>query len=236
MSEPIRLAQRLSQQLGCSRREAEHYIRSGFVRVDGQRVLLPQHRVTDEVLVLDTQAHLDAPLQVSLLFNLGPEQNPESLLASLSPENRWPEDPCELEPLPTHFYQQQLAMGLEPGIEGLVVFSQERGCLRKLKDDRNKLEQEFAVLVSGEMRENGLKRLNQPLNFNALGFSPCKVSWLSEGRLRFAVKNPKPGQIEHMCHSQGLEVTAIKRQRIGAQSLGKVPSGQWRYLLPGDRF
>jgi 23S rRNA pseudouridine2604 synthase len=54
--------------------------------------------------------------------------------------------------------------------------------------------------------------------------------------LRFAVKNPQPGQIEHQCEGVGLEVRAIKRLRIGGVSMSKLLPGQWRYLAPGERF
>ena len=34
----------------------------------------------------------------------------------------------------------------------------------------------------------------------------------------------------------GLQVLAMKRIRIGRVSMGKLPSGQWKYLLPQERF
>ncbi|MEY3487745.1 MAG: hypothetical protein RL075_1750, partial [Pseudomonadota bacterium] len=45
MTEPTRLAKRLAEMLGCSRREAEQFITGGFVRVDGVVIEEPQHRV-----------------------------------------------------------------------------------------------------------------------------------------------------------------------------------------------
>ncbi|MGQ3152632.1 S4 domain-containing protein, partial [Brevundimonas mediterranea] len=46
--EPQRLAKRLAAQLPCSRRDAEHYIAGGWVRVDGTVVEEPMARVRDE--------------------------------------------------------------------------------------------------------------------------------------------------------------------------------------------
>ena len=50
-----------------------------------------------------------------------------------------------------------------------------------------------------------------------------------------------PGQIRAMCAQVGLDVTAIRRLRIGRIALGKgpngaMPPGQWRYLPVGERF
>jgi 23S rRNA pseudouridine2604 synthase len=46
----------------------------------------------------------------------------------------------------------------------------------------------------------------------------------------------QPGQIAHMCKSVGLQVLALKRLRIGRVSMAKLPPGQWRYLMPHERF
>jgi 23S rRNA pseudouridine2604 synthase len=39
-----------------------------------------------------------------------------------------------------------------------------------------------------------------------------------------------------MCELVGLEVTGLKRVRIGSVALGPLPLGQWRYLRPDERF
>jgi 23S rRNA pseudouridine2604 synthase len=39
-----------------------------------------------------------------------------------------------------------------------------------------------------------------------------------------------------MCSALGLEILAIKRIRIGRLPLAGLPEGQWRYLMPYERF
>ena len=46
MSLPVRLAHRVSELFGCSRAEAEQYIRNGWVTVEGDVIEAPQHKVT----------------------------------------------------------------------------------------------------------------------------------------------------------------------------------------------
>ena len=41
MTDPVRLAKRVAEQFGCSRREAELYIEGGWVTVDGELVEAP---------------------------------------------------------------------------------------------------------------------------------------------------------------------------------------------------
>ena len=46
----------------------------------------------------------------------------------------------------------------------------------------------------------------------------------------------KHRQIRRMCELVGLQVTGLKRIRIGQVTLGQLPAGQWRYLGPDESF
>jgi len=39
-----------------------------------------------------------------------------------------------------------------------------------------------------------------------------------------------------MCDAVGLEVTGLKRVRIGRVKLGSLPEGKWRFLRPDEEF
>ncbi|EOW2184319.1 RNA-binding protein, partial [Pseudomonas aeruginosa] len=81
-----------------------------------------------------------------------------------------------------------------------------------------------------------LERLRHGLAYQGRRLSPCKVSWQNESHLRFALKDVLPGQLRFMCESEGLEVRSIRRLRIGALSLARLPLGEWRYLGLHERF
>jgi 23S rRNA pseudouridine2604 synthase len=129
-----------------------------------------------------------------------------------------------------------LLMPLGTDTCGLIVFTQEYGIARKLTDDSAKIEQEYVVEVVGELSASGLKQLNHGLSWRGAPVAPMKVSWQSDTRLRFALKNPQPGLIADMCRQVGLTVVSIKRIRIGRLPMAGLPSGQWRYLLGYERF
>ncbi|HFJ9877723.1 TPA: RNA-binding protein, partial [Pseudomonas aeruginosa] len=113
---------------------------------------------------------------------------------------------------------------------------QQHGVLRKLVDDGARLEQEYLVEVAGDLAAGGLERLRHGLAYQGRRLSPCKVSWQNESHLRFALKDVLPGQLRFMCESEGLEVRSIRRLRIGALSLARLPLGEWRYLGLHERF
>ena len=233
MLEPVRLAKRLAEMLPCSRREAEQYIEGGWVTVDGVVIEEPQFRVSHQKVELLKDASLLAPAAVTLLLH-----KPAGFEADLARATRSPDDRSGITPLKKHL-AAELVTPLALPSNGLVVFTNDRRVSRKLVEDASALEYEVVVEVAGNIKSGGLERLNRSdhgFTFNGKLLPPTKVSWQSEARLRFALKGEKPGQIAYFCESVGLTVTGMKRLRLGRLALSGLPVGQWRYLLPTERF
>lgn len=241
MTDPVRLSKRLIEITGCSRREAELYIEGGWVRVDGVVVEEPQFKVEDQSVELLPDAVLTPVEPVTLLLNLSPVALPLGDLPGLSAErpnltNQWSGDNSWIRPLKSHFSRLTPCIPLQEAAHGLHVLTQDWRVERRLKDDLAKLEQEYVVEVTGTLTADQLKRMNRGISKNGRPLAQCKVSWQNETRLRFAVKNPLPGQILFMCNHFDLDVVAMKRIRIGAVPLSKLPPGQWRYLAAKEHF
>jgi 23S rRNA pseudouridine2604 synthase len=221
----VRLAKRLADERPCSRREAELYIEGGFVSVDGVLVEEAGARVTmEQTITVADDATLLEIVPVTILLNkpAGAAQplhllNAESLTRT-APGQRF---------LKRHVTGQEQYLPLDAKTSGLSVFTQDFRVKRKLADEAARMEQEIIVEVSGTITENGLQQLN---TING------KVSWQNETRLRFAIKNPKPGLIEKLCKEVGLTVVAMKRIRIGRIAMASLPVGEWRYLQDHERF
>jgi len=239
MTDPIRLAKRVAELRGCSRREAEQFITGGWVKVDGIVVEEPQFRVGDQRIEIDPKADLGQAEPVTLLLHKPPGlaiDGGQPATQLLSATNLWSEDASGILPLKKHFAQLSLCVPLEPTASGLVVFTQDWRVARKLTEDAATLEHEVIVEVAGELAPNGLKRLNRGIPFNGRTPPAIKVSWQNETRLRVALKGAQPGQIAHLCEAAGLQVLSMKRIRLGGVPLGKLPPGQWRYLRQDERF
>ena len=236
MTTPVRLAKRLAESVPCSRREAELYIAGGWVTVDGQVVEEPQFMGSQQRVELDPEASLTPVEPATILFHLMPGMDANAAQQLICADTRAVDDPSGIHLLKQHFVRLTEGIPLENNASGLLVFTQDWRVARKLKDDAATLEQEYVVEVAGELPADGLKLLNHGLSFNGRALPPVKVSWQNETRLRFALKGVQPGQIAHMCKSVGLQVLAMKRLRIGRVSMAKLPPGQWRYLMPHERF
>lgn len=232
MSEPQRLSKRLMELAQCSRREAELYIEGGWVSVDGEVIEQPQWKVQDEKVELHPDADLTSAAPVTLVVNCpAMERAPD--INSVDAASRWDGDAAPVRVLSCHLRRLQAALPLARGEQGMQVLTQDLGLARYLSSVQANIEQEFVVEVQGELSADQLASLNHGLSFNGRPLRPAKVSWQSEARLRFALKNPQPGQIANMCEQVGLQVKQIKRIRIGAIPLRKMPLNAWRYL-PGD--
>jgi 23S rRNA pseudouridine2604 synthase len=162
--------------------------------------------------------------------------NPSAALRLIRAETRAADDPSGIHMLKQHFLRLVQHIPLENNASGMVIFTQDWRAARKLSEDAASLEQEYIVEVAGMLPPEKLKLLNQGLTFNGRELPPIKVSWQNETRLRFALKGVQPGQIARMCESVGLQVLAMKRIRIGRVAMGKLQPGQWRYLMPQERF
>lgn len=221
-NEGIRLAKRVAEVAACSRAEAERFIAGGWVSVDGVVVEDPATRVSaSQQVVLLPGATSEELAPVTLLLH-----KPAGVadgLACLSADTLEGRGPF----LKRHLHKLALATPLETQASGLVVYTQDFRVVRKLVEEAARVEQEYVVEVSGQIRDGGLAQLER---------DAIKASWQSEARLRFAGKGIKPGQIERICGEAGLEVVAIRRIRIGRVPMASLPPGRWRYLSDFERF
>ena len=233
MSEAIRLDKHLVALIKCSRGEAQKYIEGGWVLVDGVVVDQPQFKILEQKVELHVDATLTAVLPRTMLLNL-PEgfdvSSPIAPLRLIKPETHTQDDRSGIRILKRHFARLTPTTPIEPGATGLMVFSQDGKIVRKLVEDAKTIEQEYIVDVSGDIEPDGLQKLNGRMKQNGWLLPAAKVSWQSETRLRFALKNVHSGQIKFMCASVGLSVVAMTRLRIGRVSMGKLLPGEWRYL------
>lgn len=228
MTEPVRLSKRVAALLPCSRREAELYIQGGWVRVNGEVVEEPQHRVTDERIELDPQAQPMPIEPATLLLHYVPGADPLTMISAAS---RAADDPAGGRLLKAHLARLQPLLPLPADASGLLVLSQDRRVVRKLTEDAARLEQEYIVEVAGELAPDGLALMERAGSGDQL-----KVSWQSESRLRVVLKSAHPERIEPLCRGVGLSVRAIKRIRIGRLPMAKLPPGQWRFATAREKF
>ena len=241
----IRLNKRLAELGLCSRREADDWIERGWVRVNGQLAVMglkvgPQDQVT-----VDRRADAAQAQRVTILLHKpvgyvsGQAEDGYPPAATLvRRENRWSDDRLQAPAGPLRGLAP--AGRLDIDSTGLLVLTQDGRIARALIGEDSRVEKEYLVRVrrtqSGPLPAADLERLRHGLVLDGKPLKPAKVSWANEDQLRFVLREGRKRQIRRMCELVGLEVTGLKRVRIGSVVLGKLPLGRWRYLRPDESF
>lgn len=236
MTDTQRLSRRLIELIGCSRREAELYIEGGWVTVDGEVVDTPQFTVHDQQVALAPDAKAEAPEPVTLILNQPTGLDDAGALAALAPHTQATAFDTGKRVLKGHFRRLKCLAPLQAGASGLQVFSQDWRTARKLTTEFAKLEQEYLVEVRGALKTGALEQLKRGMEHKGVALPAAKCSWQNETHLRIALKAPAPGVVAQLCMAVGLEPVSMRRLRVGAVSMGKLPVGQWRYLTVQERF
>lgn len=244
--EKIRLSKLMSEQGICSRREADRFIESGWVFVDGERIselgtkILPTQKIT-----LNKAAQSQQSQQVTILLNkpIGyvsgqPEPGYQPAVVLIKPENQYHgrNQPSDKRFQPAHLRNLAPAGRLDIDSQGLLVLTQDGRIAKQLIGEDSNIEKEYLVRVLGGLPKAKLALLNHGLSLDGQPLKPAQVNWQNQDQLRFILREGKKRQIRRMCELVNLRVTGLKRVRIGQVRLGDLPEGQWRYLTAGERF
>ena len=248
MTEPLRLSKRMSELGLCSRREADEWIERGWVRVDGQVISeLGSKVLPDQTITVERQAAAQQAKRVTILINkpMGyvsgqAEDGYKPAVVLVGPDSRWSEDKA-----PLQFHGSQLkslvpAGRLDIDSIGLLILTQDGRIAKQLIGEDTDIEKEYLVRVEytkgGRLPDAQLKKLNHGLIMDGKPLKRAIVKWQNEDQLSFILHEGKKRQIRRMCDIVGLKVLGLKRVRIGRVTLGDLPVGQWRYLMPAEQF
>ena len=236
MDEGVRLAKRVAEMLTCSRREAEQVITGGWVQVDGLVVDEPAHRVANEKIEIHSAAQRGKVPLLSVLLHKNSDMScnsnsRKSVWQALAPDNRSSHDRSGIRLTPRLQKLLQCAAGLEDAASGLVVLSDDPRVLRKLADQRQPLEHEMLAEVSGAVSPDQLHQLC-PVGLR----TSISSQNAQQTGLRMAFKGYLPGYAVDVLRAANLSVLSLKRVRLGRVVLAPLQAGQWRALMPYERF
>lgn len=228
----------------CSRREADRWITSGWVKVDGKIADTLGLRVPPNARIeIHPAAREHQNEQVTILLHkpVGyvsgqAEDGYEPAVVLIRPENRWVADPSSIKFQQSHLRGLAPAGRLDIDSTGLLVLTQDGRVAKQLIGEESSVEKEYLVRVEGALSSDGMKYLQHGLALDGKNLKPANVSWQNDQQLRFILRQGRKRQIRRMCELVGLSVTALKRVRSGNVPLGGLPVGKWRYLRPDEKF
>lgn len=215
----------------CSRREAERWIETGRVKVNGKVATLGESAdpVRDRVEVDGRR------LQIKKKNSYRALNKPVGYVATMQdPEGRKTAPSLVNGP-----GERLVPVGrLDLNSEGLLLLSDDGEFVNRMTHPRYKVEKSYLVRVRGLITADAIRNLEQGVELDDGKTMPARVenvrqsgqnSWfeivITEGRNR---------QVRRMCDAVGAPVVRLKRIRIGEVSLGELRSGEWRELTSAE--
>jgi 23S rRNA pseudouridine2604 synthase len=235
-AEPIRVNKWLASEGVCSRREAEHLISEGRVRIDGERVDDPGRKILAGQ-VIDVESHdRRPPLTVVLNKPIGVvssqpegEQVPAARLLTRA----------NLVGRPTHMPNKRTRLAplgrLDQDSRGLLLLSEDGVLAKAVIGPESQLDKEYLVRVAGAISEQKLALLRDGLSLDGRKLKRAGVTAVEDQVLRFTLMEGRNRQIRRMCDAVALQVTDLQRVRIGPLRLGDLAEGKWRALRSEER-
>jgi 23S rRNA pseudouridine2604 synthase len=243
--ELIRLSKLMTERGICSRREADHYIELGLVFVDGNRINQLGTKVSRHCQIeLADQAQKRQEALVTIIVNkpvgyvsAQPEKDYVPAIQLITTENQFsPPQSHQARLFHHHFEGLAVAGRLDIDSQGLLLFTQDGRLAKKLIGENSTVEKEYLVRFQGEATHDKLKLLRFGLRLDSKDLKRAKVDRLNDDQLRFVLNEGKKRQIRRMMELVGLEVTGLKRVRIGNLKLSTLPEGQWRFVDPSEEI
>ncbi|PAT35638.1 RNA-binding protein [Vandammella animalimorsus] len=256
-SSGTRLNKYLADAQCCSRREADAWIERGWVRINGQVAHMGQRvQPGDQVdVALAARRHQAQQLSIALHKPVGyvsgqAEDGYLPALSLITDANHWEHDPQRRQRAPRSLKGFAPAGRLDIDSTGLLILTQDGRLARHIIGEHSTVDKEYLVRVrcigpdgqgidsnvQAHVPEAALQRLRHGLELDGVALQPAQVEWQNPEQLRFVLREGRKRQIRRMCEQVGLQVSALKRVRIGRLALGQLPPGQWRYLEQDELF
>ena len=119
---------------------------------------------------------------------------------------------------------------------GLLVLTQDGRIAKQLISADSNIEKEYLVRVNREVLPEAVKKLTSGLKLDGVTLATARIELLDDNYFRMVLTEGRKRQIRRMCDQVGLEVTGLKRVRIGKVKLGSLPLGKWRRLERNEAF
>lgn len=213
----------------CSRRTAEEWITAGRVSVNGVTATLGASAEPEVDIVAVDGVPLAGGAKRYLLLN-----KPRGYVCTLSDEKGRPTvaelvKDCGVRVFPVG--------RLDLDSEGLLLLTNDGEWMQRILHPKYEVDKVYHVSVAGDVK-GAAERLEKLRSIDGEPLAPTRVEVLRSGKetaeMQFTIHEGKNRQIRRMCAAVGLHVKRLRRVKEHHQTLGDLPSGQWRDLTESE--
>lgn len=218
----VRLNKFISDSGLCSRREADRYIESGQVLVNGKRAKIGDLvKKTDTVLVSGLLVEPKEKEDLVLLaFN-----KPRGIVSTT--------DKAERDNIVDYinYHERIFPIGrLDKDSQGLIFLTNDGDIVNKILRAGNRHEKEYIVTVNKPVTDDFVRKMSNGVPILGEVTKKCKVERISEFVFRIILVQGLNRQIRRMCEYLGYDVEKLERIRIMNVSVKGIGIGDCRFL------
>ena len=218
-----RLSKKIARSGFSSRREAEKYIESGRVKVNG--VIIKE--LSFQVGIND-QIHIDGRrISKEGKTRLWKFHKPKGLITSHKDEKS---RQTIFQILPKNLPRLITVGRLDLNSEGLLLLTNDGDLKRKLELPSSKIVRSYRVRAKGVANENKLSRLRQGITVDGIRYRPMELNIIKQNTsnvwLSVRLMEGKNREIRLSFQAIGLQVNKLIRTSFGPIVLGKLDKGQ----------
>ncbi len=222
MSDSVRINRWLSMMGVCSRKQADRLIKNGVISVNNTPANLGMKINQKDLVKVAGKVIDERPKAIFMLYH-----KPIGIVCTHAPEVK----NGLHQVLQSQLEQRVFAIGrLDKDSEGLLLLTNQGDVVNQMMQAEHKQEKEYIVTVDKNITDDFIKAMSEGVEIFGGKTLPCKVEKLSDREFRIILVQGLNLQIRRMCKALGYRVKALKRVRIMNLELGKLKSGEIRFL------
>ena len=218
--ESIRLNKYISESGFCSRREADKFIESGKVTVDGVKAVMGTKVQKGQKVRVNGKLISKVEEMVYIVLN-----KPVGITCTTEHKVRG-----NIVDFVNHEKRIFPVGRLDKDSEGLIILTNDGDIVNKILRAGNNHEKEYIVKVDKPINDEFVKKMRNGVKILGQVTKKCYVKKEGPNTFRIILTQGLNRQIRRMCEALGYNVTKLKRIRIMNINLGELKKGQWRDL------
>ncbi len=216
----LRLNKYISESGICSRREADKFIESGKVYVNGILATLGTRVSPTDTVVVDGKTIKSKSNKVYIALN-------KPVGITCTTETHVKGNIIDF----VNYHERIFPIGrLDKPSEGLIFLTNDGDMVNKILRAGNNHEKEYVVSVDKPITKEFINSMENGIPILGTVTKQCKVRKIGKCTFNIILTQGLNRQIRRMCEYLGFKVTSLKRIRIMNVSLSNLPTGKWRYL------
>ncbi len=221
----ISLNKYISQSGICSRREADRWIESGRVKINGVKSFKGNRVFPGDKVKVDGRLVKRKKSSTLILFNKPPG-------ITCTTDRRDKTNIIDF----IGYSERIFPIGrLDKPSTGLILLTNDGDLVNKVLRKENKNEKEYVVSTVQKIDKRFKKNMEGGIPILGTTTLPCKVKIIHAHKFSIILTQGLNRQIRRMCEYLGVQVKTLKRVRIMQLNLGPLKEGKWRLLTADEK-